>query len=147
MFVIESITYKGNQEHFWRDLILNILAIPGSYIGFVNPVRYSNESYDLKVILQLFNALTVVRFVKIISYFPVFSKILSLFYDKLSQTLHILALFLMTAVSMTGYLYQILDKKEPIFNCLNYIILGLFGGDFFTTIEAIIMRNQMEFTY
>jgi len=54
-----------------RDLILSVIAIPGAYIGFINPVKYSTQSYELKIILLMFNALTVVRFIKVIHYFPV----------------------------------------------------------------------------
>jgi hypothetical protein len=75
IFTFESVVYNKNQEHFMRDLILNLFAIPGAYIGFVNPVQFSNGSQELKVILILFNALTVVRFIKIVNYFEVLESI------------------------------------------------------------------------
>jgi hypothetical protein len=90
---------------------LTLIAIPGAYIGFVNPVQFSTGSPELKFILVLFNALTVLRFVKIINYFPVLENIYTFLKDKISQTLNTFACMLVFTAGTGFYIYLIFAKQ------------------------------------
>lgn len=84
------------------------MAIPGSYIGFVNPAQYSSQSYDLKVILMIFNALTTVRFIKVVNYFHVFERVYGFMRNKMTQSLNVLVIVVGAAVTVGFYIFKVL---------------------------------------
>jgi hypothetical protein len=123
------------------------MAIPGAYIGFVNPVQYSSQSYDLKVILMIFNALTIVRFVKVVNYFHVFERVYGFMRNKMTQTLNVLVIVVVAAVTIGFYIFVVLGRKESIVECVNHAFVGLVGGDFHGVMENLFQRNQITLTY
>ena len=88
-----------------RDLILTLLAFPGAYIGFVNPVQYSSQPEELKTVLVFFNALTVFRFIKILNYFVTVEKIDEFMGQKMAKAGNITAMGLSMTVALTLSLY------------------------------------------
>lgn len=144
LFLVKSISYGQSQNHFVRDLILIIIAIPGAYIGFVSPVNYSSQPADLTPVLMFFNILTIIRFLKIVQKITFFNSIIRYINEKTLHFKNIILIFSCVGIGLSYFHYLVFNKNISIFQSVNYTMGGILGADFYNSIITLQSRFNIQ---
>jgi hypothetical protein len=128
LFIIESIAFNCNSNHFKLTLGLYLLSFPGSFIMIV-PYHKLAGSKDLKQLLLIFISMAPLSVINIfLSFSSQFTSLVSYIYKKLNRTCWLLFLILNLSWFFGSLLSLFLNEEMIVI--MSKVLICFLGGTF-----------------